>query len=59
MQGPPRWLTAKGHPWAIPSRLKSLLELLVGVVDAELLKAVELKHLKPVGEAARLTGLHL
>lgn len=30
-------------------QVEELLQLLVGVVDAELLKAVELKHLKPAG----------
>lgn len=54
--------TVSVEPWMAaekpgPHRVELLLQLLVGIVDAELFKAVHLEGLEPAGTGAILKGL--
>jgi len=49
VRGPPSLAPSKETHLCDTHQVEELLQLLIGIVDTELLKAVELKHLKPVG----------
>lgn len=56
VQGPPSLAPSKETHLGDTHQVEELLQLLVCIVDAELLKAVELKHLKPVDSRDRPEG---